>query len=192
MSEDFELIKKKEADLCPLCASMEILRLQFINDTAKFAAKWYESTAKQYVTKNSEVTLNLSRENLATMKSRVKELVKNASQIVKISLSEPNVWWHQVPDKNAALTQYEQLGNEQVGNRFPESIDNPVRRALGELGTVLEQFGYDVTTSATLKGAYPEFWFERKTGTALARPYFPHLLEWSGDMQATLEKYDLL
>jgi hypothetical protein len=45
---------------------MEELWQQFINDTTKLAAKWYAETAKDYVTKYSEITLTLSKDKLPT------------------------------------------------------------------------------------------------------------------------------
>ncbi len=191
MNENIDfLIEKKEAELRPLYARMEELRLQFIDDTVKFAAKWYAETAKLYVTKYSEITLSLSKEKLASMKAKVNELSRNADKFVKNSLSEPNVWWHQAPRKHDSFSLYEQLGNDIVGNRFPEAVDKPVRRALGELGGILEQFGFNVTTGA-LKGAYPEFWFTCPAGEGTAPyPYFPHLLTWSEEMQDTIQRYN--
>ena len=191
MSEDLDrLIREKEKELRPIRERMEELRLQFIGDAVKFAAKWYEETAKQYVTKYPEITLTLSKEKLSMMKAKVNDLMKNADKIVKDALSAPSIWWHMEPHKNESFSLYEQLGNEQVGNRFPEAVDKPVRRALGELGAVLEQFGYGVTTGA-YAGAYPEFWFAFPGGPeSAACPYYPHLMEWSKEMQDTLQTYD--
>ncbi len=191
MSENIEvLIQKKEAELSPLRSRMEEIRLQFVNDAAKFAAKWYNETAKQYVAKHPETTLNLSKEKLAQMKAKVTNLMQNADKITQDALSDPNVWWHLAPRKHDSPSLYDHLGDDQVGNKFPAIVDKAVRRALGELGTVLEQFEYRVTTSGALERYYPEFWFEYPEGPDLpARPFFPHLLEWSQDMQYTLQKY---
>ncbi len=191
MSEKLDLlIQEKEAELSPIRSRMEELRLQFVNDTTKFAAKWYGETAKQYVTKNPETTLKLSREKLFQMKAKVNNLVQNAEKITKNPLSDPKVWWHLAPRKHDTSSLYDQLGDDKVGNKFPAIVDKAVRRALGELGTVLEQFGYRVTTAGALEGYYPEYWFEYPEGPdSPARPFFPHLLEWSEDMQYTIQKY---
>lgn len=194
MDDDVDLlIQKNETALQPLRSRMEELRQQFTKETIKFAAKWYQETATFYVTKYSEITLNLNKEKIAAMKAKVNELTKNAEKNVKNTLSDPTVWWHQTPRKHDSSALYEQLGNEQVGNKFPDIVDKPVRNALGELGTVLEQFGYKITTKGALSGAYPEFWFEYPQGTTAApRPYFPHLLEWSEEMKNTIQKYNNL
>ena len=117
---------------------------------------------------------------------------KTAGKIICEALPNPKVWWHKTPRVHESVAVYEQLGNEKVGNKFPEVLDKTVRRALGELGNVLEQFGYGVTTGA-FRASYPEFWFEcaENSGTG-GRPYFPHLFEWSEEMQDTIMKYDVL
>ena len=183
------LIRRKEAELQPLFSRMEELRLQFIDDVTRFASEWYEEKSKEYATKKPEITLSLGKEKLVQMKIQVNELARNASKIVNESLADPEVWWHKTPYVNASPAAYEQLGNDQVGNKFPEVVDKPVRRALGELGNVLEQFGYGVTTGA-LKASYPEFWFECKDGAGSIRPFFPHLFDWSDEMAETIAKYD--
>ena len=191
MNEQLDLsIRKKEAELQPFLSSMEQLRLQFVNDTTRFATEWFEEKAREYATKKPEITISLGNEQLAKMKAQVSNLAKNADRIVSDALRRPEFWWHLTPHVNAPVAAYEHLGNDKVGNKFPEVLDKPVRRALGELGNILEQFGYGVTTGA-LRASYPEFWFEctEDSGSSV-RPYFPHLFEWSEEMQYIIVKYD--
>jgi hypothetical protein len=79
---------------------------------------------------------------------------------------------------------------EQFDDRFPETVDKAVRRALGELGRILEQFGYSVTIGGPNTWSYPEFWFECSEDSETAvRPFYPHLLQWSEQMQVTIRRY---
>jgi hypothetical protein len=194
MSEDLDLIiRVDEEKLQPLLKQMETLRLQFIVDTTKFAAKWYMKTVKEYITKYPEVTLNMSDENLAEMKAKVNQLTENADLIVNRALSNPKVWWNLEPQLHDAFSQYEQLGNDQIGNKYPQKVDTPIRYALGELGKVLEQFGFNVATKKFSKDNYPEFWYSCEENNELkVQPYYPHLLTWSQEMQETLQKYNKL
>jgi hypothetical protein len=194
MSDELaSLIQGKEKILHLLLSNLDSLRQQFVDATAKFAVNWYQATAKEYITKYPEVTLSLTKGKLAKMKTKVNTLSEKASQIVNTALSKPEVWWNQDPQLHDSFSQYEKLGNDQVGNKFPAKIDNPVRRALGELGSVLEQFGFNVTTNPAMKAAYPEFWFSYPEGEASeAQPYYPHLLVWSEDMQRIMQKYNSL
>jgi hypothetical protein len=123
------------------------------------------------------------------MKRQVTTLSRNARNVINNALSDPAAWWHRAPRVNEPIAAYEQLGNDKVNNKFPEVLDKPVRRELGELGNVLEQFGYGVTTCAQ-SSAYPEFWFERYSQSGAIQPFFPHLFEWSQEMQDIIMEYD--
>ena len=83
MTEEIDgLIEGKEAELSPLRVRMEELREQFKVETAVFAREWYRKTAKDYITKYPEVTLGLSAERIASMKSCVNDLVRSTQKIV--------------------------------------------------------------------------------------------------------------
>ena len=170
--EDFDLlVKKKNDELQPLLRRMEEAKQLFINEVVRFTIKWYGETTRLYVEKQSEITLHMSKEKLASMKNSVNSLIGNAQEKVNTALSKPDVWWHIAPAKNQQLGMYEQLDN-----RFPEVVDKAVRRALGELGRILEQFGYRVSIGGPNKWSYPEFWFEthKELGTAV-QPFYPLL-----------------
>jgi hypothetical protein len=189
MSEDLDLlIKNKETELDPLLLRMEELRLLFVDQVVKFAAQWFEDTAQFYVLKRSEITLNMGKERLSEMKTRVKMLVKNSGKIIKETLSDTKLWWHKEPHKDVSLFQY-----EQIEKKFPELLDKPIRQALGNLGIILEEFGYGVTVGGTHTKPAPEYWFIYPEGPDDApSPYFPHLLEWSEEMQRTMMRYNEL
>lgn len=189
MSEDLDLlIQSKETELDPLLLRMDELRLLFVDQVVMFAAKWFEDTARFYVLKRSEVTLNMGKERLFEMKTRVKMLVKNSGKIVKEALSDPKFWWHKEPHKDVSLFQY-----EQIEKKFPELLDKPIRRALGHLGVIFEEFGYGVTVVSTHSKPSPEYWFIYPEGPDDApSPYFPHLLVWSEEMQRIIMRYNEL
>jgi hypothetical protein len=192
MSEKLEdLLATKESELFSLCSIMQKIKLQFINDISDFAAKWYEETARQYIKKYSEVSLNLSTESFGDLKKKVKRLVAGSKEISEKVLGQSGIWWHERPELHSAVSQYDQLGDQQVGNKYPEVIDRPVRIVLGELGIILEEFGFSVRTGVTYGPHNEEYWFE-KTEDKTTSPYFPHMLEWSKQMQETLSEYNQL
>lgn len=193
MSVNLEFsISQKEAELQSFIQDMEKLRLQFVNDTTSFAAEWFVKKAQEYATKKPDVTMHLGKEQLTLMKVKVNTLAENADKLVISALIEPNLWWHKTPRMNVDAAAYEHLGNDKVGNKFPEVLDKAVRRALGELGKILEEFGYGVTTRNN-RVSYPEFWFEcLDESCSDVRPFFPHLYEWSEEMQYTIMKYDAI
>jgi hypothetical protein len=185
-----DMIAKKEAEFKLICERMENFRFQFINETTVFARKWFEETTKQYVLRYSEIALSMNEEKLSQMKDAVKNLIRNSEKIVKETLSDHDIWWNLEPRKNESRALYEQLGDERVGNKFPEAIDKPVRRALGELGIILEKFGYNVTVNVANAASYPEYWFENIPNKVKAHPYYPHQLIWSEPMKYTLQQYE--
>jgi len=192
MSEKLEdILAIKENELLSLCAIMQEIRVKFIISTSDFAAKWYEETAKQYIKKYSEISLNLSTDSFGDLKKKVKMLVAESKEISEKVLGQSGIWWHEKPELHSAVSQYDQLGNQQVGNKYPEVVDRPVRIVLGELGGILEEFGFRVRTSVTFGPHNEEYWFE-KTEEKTTSPYFPHMLEWSKQMQETLNEYNQL
>jgi hypothetical protein len=65
-----------------------------------------------------------------------------------------------------------------------------VRYVLGELGIILEQHGFKVTTNSSRGGVYYEFWFRNIEGEEESQPYYPHLFDWSDDMKSTIQQYN--
>lgn len=184
MSEEIDLlIESKEAELLPFRSRMEELRAQFTQETIRFTADWYEVTAKEYVMKYPQATLSMSAEKIALMKSKINNVVRNTENNVKKQLGNPELWWHEKPHLHDSIDRY-----KQVGDRYPEVLDKAVRRALGCLGMVLEDFGFNVSASGSTI-SYHEFWFESLVG-AQAIPSYPHLLKWTKAMEGILREYD--
>ena len=185
MSEETDiLIERKETELLSLRSRMEELKIEFTKRTVEFAFKWYRKAAKEYIAKYPEITLSMSEEKIAKMKATINELVKNAEKIVQREFDNPALWWHQKPNLHDPIDQY-----KQVADKYPEILDRAVRHVLGQLGVVLEEFGFHVTTSSNT-GAYKEFWFEPPVGGKQTVPCYPHLLSWSEEMQDTIREYD--
>ncbi len=178
------LIQREESKLLPLCIHMDEFKIEFIKETTKFVSEWYRKTAKEYVTKYPEVTLNMSEEKIAKMKTKINELVENSEKIVKDELENPDLWWHQKPHLHDSIEQY-----TQIADKYPEILDQAIRHALGRLGAVLEEFRFHVTTSGNT-GLYLEFWFEHPPNTEQTIPFYPHLLKWPEEMQNTIKRYN--
>ncbi len=180
-----KMIQKKEAQLSPLIKNMDKLKNKFIKETVTFAAEWYDKTAKKYVSKYPEITLSLSEEKIAAMKIKVTKLVGETEKNVKTELDDSKLWWHQQPDFQTSIDQY-----LQVADKYPQIIDTGVRHALGYLGVILEEFGFRVIANGS-SGQYQEFWFDHPVGNEYTtKPYYPHLLKWSSEMEDTLENYN--
>ncbi|MGD0643716.1 MAG: hypothetical protein ABSA75_02295 [Candidatus Bathyarchaeia archaeon] len=186
MSEEIDiLIQRKESELLPFRSRMEELRIEFTKETIRFSAEWYKKTSKAYIIKYPEVILSKSQEKIAEMKAKVDELVRNTEKIVKSELDDPGLWWHLKPRLNDPVDQY-----KQVADRYPEILDRPIRYVLGRLGITLEEFGFHVTASGNTD-SYQEFWFELPRGRGQPTPCYPHILEWTQEMQDNIREYNL-
>lgn len=170
---------------------MEDLRLQFIKKSGEFVARWYEETVKGFVAEDSENTLRIGKEKLSVMKVKVKELSTKAEEVANEVLSHPSLWWHLAPSDQDIISPYEQFAY-----RFPEIIDKPIRRALGKVGTILEEFGYKVNTKPVYSGIGGTSWYEYPTVSSYSVtnpvPYYPFRFVWSNEMQSTLKSYNEL
>lgn len=183
-------IEEKEKELKVLFKEMEEIKQQLIEDIIEYAEKWYEETAKQFITKYPDISLNLSNQEFSNFKRKIRQLVSDSKKIVEKALSQKGIWWHEQPDLHASISLYQQLGNQDVGNKYPEVLDNPIRNALGELGNILEEFGFKITTNPVYQ-TYKEFWYHKKDEKIIS-PYFPHLFDWSESMKQTLQEYNRL
>jgi hypothetical protein len=132
----------------------------------------------------------VKKEEFADLKQQVNDLVKDAGRFVEENLSNPNLWWRLERNQSNIFSQYELLGNSQVGYKFPEKIDRSVRYVLGELGVILEQHGFKVTTISSIRGVYCELWFCNIEGEEESQPYYPQLFDWSEDMKSTMQQYN--
>jgi hypothetical protein len=192
MSEKLrETLAIKESELLSLCSKMQEIKLQFINDTSHFAAKWYDDTVRQYIIKYPDILLNLPTNRFGDLKAKVRRIVSCSKEISERRLSQAGIWWHEKPELHTGVNQYDHLGNEQVGNKYSEVIDRAVRVVLGELGEILEEFGFNVRTTITQGPHHQEYWFQ-KSEERTTSPYFPHMVEWSKPMQKNLEEYNQL
>jgi hypothetical protein len=185
MGEDIDnLIGQMEQELAPYLDRMELLKAQFSNQTIAFASDWYKKTAKEYVAKYPDVALKMSEEKIGRMKLEINNLVANTEKIVKEEYGRPTLWWHERPHLHDAIDQY-----LQVADKYPELVDRAVRRVLGHLGLVLEDYKFNVTGRG-VTSTFKEFWFERPIITDKAVPCYPHLLRWTPEMQETIRLYN--
>ncbi|MCW4023647.1 MAG: hypothetical protein NWF01_01250 [Candidatus Bathyarchaeota archaeon] len=186
MAQDIDtLIENKENQIYPFNATMEKLKLDFLAQTTCFAREWYRKTIKEYITKYPEVTLKMKEEKIANMKTNLNELVFNAEKTIQQAIDKPEVWWHKKPNPTTSINQY-----VQVADKYPESVDCAVRCALGQLGMILQDFGFQVTADGNA-GEFGEFWFMQVKDTEQITPYYPHLLDWTPEMQQTIQKYNI-
>ena len=167
---------------------MQAVRQQFIKATGVFFMVWYNSTARNYVIRDSQNTLSLGKDRLKQLKVKLKDLTNNAEKLSNDFLSANSLWWHLSPkDEDNNVSVY-----SQYGSKVPEIIDQPIRKGLGILGILLEEFGYNV---ATKTGSYDDevsVWNNKNISPYPTNPvpYYPDSLDWSSDMKDLMKKYN--
>ena len=167
---------------------MQAIRQQFIKATGAFFAIWYNTTARNYIIRDSQNTLNLGKDRLRELKTKLKDLADNAEKYSDEFLSPNSLWWHLSPkngDNNASVY-------SQCGSKVPWIIDQSIRKGLGLLGVLLEEFGYNVATKV---GSYDDkvsVWNNKNISPYPTNPvpYYPDSLNWSLDMKDLMKKYN--
>ena len=167
---------------------MEEIRKQFIEASAVFIANWYSLTAKNHVLKNSQNTLRLGEDNLSSMKIKLRSLADDSKKIANEFLDEYSLWWHLAPKiENNNASPYLQFGH-----KCPEIIDKPIRKALGKLGTILEEYGYNINTKGGNSGEDVSVWNNKNVSPYPTNPvpYYPDSCDWSNEMRDLMKSYD--
>jgi len=169
---------------------MQTVHQLFLKATGDFFANWYTSTAKHYVISDSQNTISLGKDKLAQLKVKLKDLSDNAEKYVSEFLSADSLWWHlSENEKDTFVSSY-----LQSGSKLPEIIDQPIRKALGKLGVLLEEYGYNVATKAGSYGDEVSVWNNKNVSPYPTNPaaYYPDSLDWSLDMKALMKRYEEL
>jgi hypothetical protein len=187
MAEDLDAqIECRAAELAPFLSRMETLREAFIEETVRFASEWFRKTVKEYVVGYPQVLLSLKEQEVMQMKAQVNELVKDTQRIVKTEFTNPKLWWHLKLHLNESTKLY-----LQIGDKPPEILDRAVRHVLGRLGLILGEYKFNVSATGE-SFSYKEFWFDRPLEKgSVATPSYPHMLNWSREMQQIIQEYNL-
>ena len=115
---------------------MQTVHQQFIKAAGAFFAIWYNLIARQYVIGGSQNTLSLGKDKLALLKAKLKDLIDNSEKCANDFLSDNSLWWHLSPnDEKIGASAY-----LQYGSKVPEIMNQPIRKGLGILGVLLEEW----------------------------------------------------
>lgn len=162
-------------------ASMETVRQQFIAAVVKLLHPWYWSKTEQEVKGNPEQTKSLGVDQLRLFKAEVKALQEKTEAIVLEFFDKPRLWWHQ--------EQADQMYYMDKKRGGPGLLEQPFWRAAGQLGPILEKYGY-VSTSTDRKTSSP--WRETdSTGMRALTERNPLYrgVEWSSEMRSLIDQY---
>jgi hypothetical protein len=167
---------------------MQTAHQQFIKATGVFFGIWYNLTARQYVIGSSQNTLSLGIDKLAQLKAKLKDLIDNSEKCANDFLSDNSLWWHLSPnDEKIGASAY-----SQYGSKVPEIINQPIRKGLGILGVLLEEYSYNVSTKGANYEDEISVWNNKNVGPYSNNPvpFYPDSLDWSAEMKDLMKKYN--
>src|SRR5665647_1606487 len=169
---------------------MQEVRQLFIKATGAFFVIWYNSTARHYVVSGSQNSISLGKDQLTQLKAKLKDLTDNAEKCANDFLSADSLWCHSSSKgEDNFVSAY-----SQYGSKYPDIIDQPIRKGLGKLGILLEEYGYNVVTKAGSYGDEVSVWNNKNVSPYPTNPvpYYPDSLDWSSDMKALMKRYNEL
>jgi len=176
-----EQIKQKEEEIQALFDKMESQRQAFVGAATTTILGWYAEKAEEIVVSKPEITKAVGAEALQDLKRRIAQLQEDAAPIREL-LEDDRLWWH----KKHADQVY-----SYYGNRAPETLDKPVRRAAGRLAAALERHGY-LPTDHHDHNVWREWDSSGNRHPLDAKPYYVYGFPWSGEMQAAIKAYEEL
>src|SRR5665647_2296684 len=138
----------------------------------------------------SQNSISLGKDQLAQLKAKLKDLTDNAEKCATDFLSADSLWCHlSSKGEDDYVSAYSQFGS-----KYPEIIDQPIRKGLGKLGVLLEEYGYNVATKAGSYGDEVSVWNNKNVSPYPTNPaaYYPDSLDWSLDMKALMKRYEEL
>ncbi len=183
-------ISNQQEKLVKYKIEMQTVRQLFMKATSVFFANWCESAARHYIISESQNTIRLGKDKLIQLKVKLKDIIDNSEKNVNELLSADSLWWQSsLKEGDNFVSAY-----SQYGSKCPEKIDHPIRKGLGKLGVLLEEYGYNVATKAGSYGVEISVWNNKNVSPYPSNPvpYFPDSLEWSSDMKVLMKRYDEL
>ena len=180
MTRDYDAeIKKLEEDFQSKIEILEGIYQEYIVASTDFFANWYMNTAESIVKGEPEITKGLGKEYLTAMKQKVRELQDKTDDIVSSEMDKNKNWYH----KDTLSVQ---------PNYFSDSPsieeEQTLRRIAGQLGPILEEYGYIEVNYAKRLG-----WRERNRDGSInsdnPNPIYPYTISWGDDQKELMRKY---
>ncbi len=182
-------ISNQQEKLVKYKIEMQTVRQLFMKATSVFLPIG-ANQLQDIIISESQNTIRLGKDKLIQLKVKLKDIIDNSEKNVNELLSADSLWWQSsLKERDNFVSAY-----SQYGRKCPEKIDHPIRKGLGKLGVLLEEYGYNVATKAGSYGVEISVWNNKNVSPYPSNPvpYFPDSLEWSSDMKVLMKRYDEL
>jgi hypothetical protein len=149
--------------------SLVLIRREFLSNAATFLKSYFDKEARDQVMKNPDMTNSLGDERLKQFKDEVRELQKDVANICAKLVNADEHWW----DGQEIISRFEVRSD---GKTYV--LDKPMRLAAGQLGPILERYGY----------ADGRSWREHSPGASEGKPCSPDFV-WPVALKEIAKKY---
>ncbi|MFP3509407.1 hypothetical protein SB775_07015 [Peribacillus sp. SIMBA_075] len=126
------LIKEKEKQKQELITQMEVLKEKYLEQLIVFVDLWIEKESLSTIKSNPDKVIDLGESRAKELKNEILKLRAGSSELVYKNMNSQHIWWHTNQDK--ALY----YGN---GYKLLDRIDKPIKKMLGVLGGLLNDYG---------------------------------------------------
>lgn len=175
MEKDFlQEIESRRGMITTIDSQMKQVRSDFVVGIRPFAQNWLQTIARQAIERNPRQALDLGKDRLAALKTKVNELCDGLEPICREVFASDTFW----PETRELVTQ-NQLG---------------VRIVLGKLGIILEEFGFVKTQAQTDKDqeAWHHYDCSGDRREFDGTPVYPHTVDLPAELKILLEEYLIL
>jgi hypothetical protein len=153
-----EMTGEHEARIAELSAAIDPQRHAMADQAerwqaaaARWLGSWWRDVVAQVISRHPTVVERLSaNEELSDVKANVESLLSSAGQVIAHEFGDDEIWAHRWPlsrleraAKSMTTYQDDEVSYRTTGNRAPDHMDEPTRRAMGRLGEILQPAGLD-------------------------------------------------
>jgi hypothetical protein len=130
LARDFDAeIESAKARGREVKGELALRRQQFVEAAGAYFAEWFDSTARQFVREQGEVTELLEGERLSALKREVAQ----SSALAQEQLNKPEQWYDL-----GAPSYWTDVGSD----RLPHNLQDGMRHVASLLTGILERYGY--------------------------------------------------
>jgi hypothetical protein len=129
-----------EARLTELVDQMELVSQQIVAAIANEVREDWATIVNDAISAHPEAVAQLSDDDLRQVKVSLAELQAQADELVPPRFDQPDIWNHRrrEVERRGRISAYRPTAYDGQPE-FPDLLEEPVRRALGEIGQILRQ-----------------------------------------------------
>jgi hypothetical protein len=178
MSQPDVRITEIESHLTGLRNQMEPITRQFEEAARTFLADWYFQQLEDMRQAHSETVTALGKDRIHMLKADVNGLVAQLPQRIEKEFSQAKYWTHRNEQADDPIQQEKQYVVE--GEHPSDAFATGMSKLLGELGGILERYGFPVAES------HNDIWGRK---SLLQQGQYQQAISWPPSLLSLLKQY---